>query len=107
MYYPPIYSQETWHYQDANIDLIRRVISGFNWDKAFLNTNTVLNKLCKKFSHESLIKENRYMPWFSSTVKSFLKQHILPTSKIEIISCSKNRLNILQDRLKNLIETEK
>ena len=39
IFYPPPYSLEIWHYQDANIDMIREAISQFNWDKAFSNSN--------------------------------------------------------------------
>ena len=55
-----------WHYKDANIiNLIRRAISDFIWDKAFSNINvnekvyifsyTVLNILLNLISDESII----------------------------------------------------
>ena len=39
IYYPPPYPREIWHYKQANTELIRRAITDFNWDRAFLNTN--------------------------------------------------------------------
>ena len=36
--YPPPYVREVWHYKDANIELIRREINEFNWQKALLNS---------------------------------------------------------------------
>ena len=39
IHYPPPYFREVWHYQDANTDLIRRAITMFDWDRAFVNTN--------------------------------------------------------------------
>ena len=36
IYYPPPYLREVWHYKEANADLIKRAISNFNWEKAFL-----------------------------------------------------------------------
>ena len=35
--YPPPYEREIWHYQKANIDLIKRAINSFDWEKAFSN----------------------------------------------------------------------
>ena len=43
--YPPTYFQEIWHYKNANIELTRREINGFNWIRAFSNTN--VNKKIK------------------------------------------------------------
>ena len=37
--YPPPYEREIWHYQKANIDLIKRAINSFDWEKAFSNTD--------------------------------------------------------------------
>ena len=48
-YYPPLYCREIWHYQYADIDLISRVISQFNWYKGFSNTS--LNEKVCIFSH--------------------------------------------------------
>ena len=39
LYYPPPYPQEICHYKQANTELIRRAVTEFNWDRAFLNTN--------------------------------------------------------------------
>ena len=36
IYYPPPYLREIWHYKQGNSELIRRAISNFNWDRAFL-----------------------------------------------------------------------
>ena len=35
--YPPPYEREIWHYQKANIDLIKCAINSFDWEKAFSN----------------------------------------------------------------------
>ena len=39
IYYSPPCRREIWHYKQANTELIRRAITDFNWDRAFLNTN--------------------------------------------------------------------
>ena len=50
-----------WHYQDSNVDLIRRSINEVDWDRAFVNKNvdekvlivnkTVLNVLSNLIPH--------------------------------------------------------
>ena len=72
IFYPPPYCREIWHYQDANIDMIRRAISQFNWDKAFSNTNvnekvyifshTILNILSNFISHEYIMCDDKDPP---------------------------------------------
>ena len=62
--YSPPYAREVWHYRKANIDLIRRAISNFNWEKHFYNTivnkkvsvfnETILNVLSNYITHETL-----------------------------------------------------
>ena len=37
VFYLPHYTREVWHYQDLNVDLIRRSINEFDWDRAFAN----------------------------------------------------------------------
>ena len=43
--YSPPYAREVWHYREANIDLIRRAISNFNWENPIYNT--IVNKKVK------------------------------------------------------------
>ena len=64
IYYPPPYPREIWHYKQANTELIRRAITDFNWDRAFLNTNvnekvsifsnTILNILSNFIPHQTI-----------------------------------------------------
>ena len=35
--YPPPYKREMWHYQKANIDLIKRAVNAFDWKKVLSN----------------------------------------------------------------------
>ena len=39
IHYPPPHFREVWHYQDGNIDLMRRAIAMFDSDRAIVNTN--------------------------------------------------------------------
>ena len=63
--YPQPYTRELWHYQDSNVDLIRRSINEFDWDRAFANKHvdekvlifnkTVLNVLSNFIPHEVIV----------------------------------------------------
>ena len=56
---------EVWHYQDSDVDLIRRSINEFDWDRAFANKHvdgkvfifhkTVLNVLSNFIPHEVIL----------------------------------------------------
>ena len=80
--YPPPYLREVWHYKDANIELIRRAIYGFNWTRTFLNTsvnekvnifnNTNLNILNNFISHESLTCDDKDPPCFNKKIKGII-----------------------------------
>ena len=41
IYYPPQYDRKVWHYNNANIELIRRAVDQFNWQKRFLNKKRI------------------------------------------------------------------
>ena len=69
IHYAPPYFRDVWHYQDANTDLIRRVIDMFDWDRAFVNTNvnekvlilhkTILNMVSNFIPHETLTVDDK------------------------------------------------
>ena len=72
IYYHPQCYREAWNYKDANIELIRRAIDGFNWQKAFSNKNvndkvdtsnrTILNILSNFIPHETITRDDRDPP---------------------------------------------
>ena len=76
--------QEVWHYKDANIDLIRRAINGFNWTRAFSNTsfnekvdifnNTILNILSNFIAHEILTYDDKDPLWFNKKIKGIIHE---------------------------------
>ena len=99
IYYPPPYPREIWHYKQANTELIRRAITDFNWDRAFLNTNvnekvsifsnTILNILSNFIPHETIVCDDKDPPWFNRTIKSLIqekKTHSINTAKAKITS---------------------
>ena len=84
IYYPPPYPREIWHYKQANSELIRRAISKFNWDRAFLSTNvnekvsiltsTVMNILTNFIPHETIVCDDKDPAWFNKAIKSLIQE---------------------------------
>ena len=76
---PPSYKREVWHYNRAQVDLIKRSIVNFDWDKAFwslsvneqveLLENTLLNIFRNFIPHESI----KDPPWINKEIKSALR----------------------------------
>ena len=120
IYHPPQYYREVWHYKDVNIEHIRRVIDGFNWQKTFSNKNgnekvdtfhkKILNVLSNFRPHETIICDDRSPPWFNNKVKSLIKEKNATFKKFlcdRNNSLIKRKLNILQDRIITLTEASK
>ena len=77
--YPPPYEREIWHYQKTNIDLIKRAINSFDWEKAFSNIDvdktisifnqTIINILCNFIPHEMVLLDDRDPPLVNKEIK--------------------------------------
>lgn len=73
--YPSPYLPDVWHCKDANIESIWRVINGFNWRRAFWNTNvnekvnvfrnTILSILSNFIPHDMLTCDEKDLRWFN------------------------------------------
>ena len=118
--YPPPYAREVWHYQDSNVDLIRRSINEFDWDRAFANKHvdekvlifnkTVLNVLNNFIPHEVIVCDDKDPPWFSGKIKPFINEKLRTDN-----ACRKNivnrqlrkNLSSLQQRSCDLIDDSK
>ena len=109
IYYPPPYPREIWHYKQANTQLIRRAITGFNWYRAFLNTNvndkfsifsnTIMNILSNFIPHEAIVCDDKDLLWFNKAMKSIIqekKTHSKNTAKAKITSSYYNAYNFLK-----------
>ena len=76
--------REVWHYRDANIELIRRTISRFNWTRTFSNASvnekvnifnsTILNILSNFIPHEILTCDDKDPPWFNKKIKRIIQE---------------------------------
>ena len=83
IYYPPSFSREIWHFKEAETVLTRRALNDFNWKKVFLNTNAnrkvrifnkyVINLYNNFISHETILWDDKNLPWFNSPIKSLFQ----------------------------------
>ena len=120
VYYPPLYECKVWHYQEADAILIRQLIHGFNWERALSNLNvdelvtvfnrTMLNIMKNFIPHETIVCDDKDLPWFNKRIKSLIQEGTLlletfqkTRKNIEITAC----LNNLNDHLPLLINTAK
>ena len=104
----PKFNLDIWHYQKANIDLIKRPINSFDWEKAFSNTDidkmisifnqTIINILCNFIPHETVLFDDRDPPWMNKEIKKLIHE------KKSIFNCFRQNNNDKQllDRLKDL-----
>ena len=84
--YPPPYTHEVWHYQDSNVDLIRRSINESDWDRAFAKEHvdekvlifnkTVLNIPSNFIPHEVTVCDDKDPPWFNGKIKSLINEKL-------------------------------
>ena len=118
--YPPTYIQEVLHYKDSNVDLIRRSINEFDWNRAFTNKHvdekvlifdkTVLNILSNSIPHEVIVCDDKDPPWFNGRIKSLINEKLRTYSayrkNIDNSQLHKN-LSSLQQQLRDLIDDSK
>ena len=81
---PPSYKREVWHYNRAQVDLIKRSIDNFDWDRAFLNlslndqveffSNTLINMFRNFIPHELIKCNSKDPPWMNKEIKSALQK---------------------------------
>ena len=79
-HYPPPYEREIWHYDQANVDHIRKAIDLFPWKKTlrYLNMNDMIflfNKTVKNVNyipHETVTFDDRDPSWINKNVKQFI-----------------------------------
>ena len=84
--YPPPYTCEVWHYQDENIDLIRRSINEFDWDRALANKHVVgkvfifnkivLNIVSNFIPHKVIVFDDKDSPWLKGEIKLLINEKL-------------------------------
>ena len=119
--YPPPYTREVWHYQDSNVDLIRRSINEFDLDRTFANKHIdqkvlifnkiVLNILLNNFiPHEVIACDEKDPPRFNGKTKLLINEKLRTYNAYrKNIGNSHLRKNLssLQHRLPDLIDDSK
>ena len=84
--YPPPYTRKISRYKDSNVDLIRRSINEFDWDRTFANKHvdekllifnkTVSNILSSFIPHEVIVSDDKDPPWFNGKIKSLINEKL-------------------------------
>ena len=82
IHYPPPYEREVWHFQKADINLIRKAMNEFNWERAFFNLNinemvsvfntTIKNIMANFIPQETVICDDRDPPWINNRIKKII-----------------------------------
>ena len=95
-------------YQKAYIDLIKRAINSFDWEKVFSNIDvnnmvsifnqTIINILCNFIPHKTVLFDDRGPHWMKKEIKKLIHE------KRNIFNCFHRNNNDKQlfDRLKDL-----
>ena len=83
IHYPPPYEREVWHFQKADINLIRRAMNEFKWERAFFNLNinetvsvfntTIKNMMVNFIPHGIIICDDRDSPRIYNRIKINLR----------------------------------
>ena len=82
IHYLPTYEREVWHFQKADINLIRRAMNEFNWERAFFSLDinkmlsvcntTIKNIMVNFIPHETIICDDRDPPWINNAIKKLI-----------------------------------
>ena len=78
----PPNEREVWHFQKVDINLIRRVMNEFNWERAFFNLDinemvsvcnaTIKNIMANFIPHDTITCDDRDPPWFNNRIKKLI-----------------------------------
>ena len=79
IHYPPPYEREVFHFQKADINLLRRAMKEFNLESAFFNLDiikmvfvcnaTIKNIMANFIPHEAIISDDRDPPQINNRIK--------------------------------------
>ena len=80
--HPPPYEREIWHFDQANVDHIKKAVYLFSCEKAlrnlkinymiFLFNKTVKNIISNCISHETVTFDDRDHPWINKNAKKLI-----------------------------------
>ena len=120
IYFPPPYLGEVCQYKDANTELIKRAVSEFNWQRAFLNTTVdekvgiftkILFDIAGNFIlHETILCNDKDPPWFNKKIRTLIKEKNRAFNRYRNNSSNlelKRHLKFFQKNLNNSIASSK
>ena len=77
--------REVWHFPKIDINLIRRALNEFNWERGFFNLSinemvsvfntTIKNIMANFIPHETIICD-RYPPWINNRIEKLIHERI-------------------------------
>ena len=121
IFYPPPDKRNVWYFfKQANIELFRKPIDNFDWNRALNNVSpnrqvsisndTILNIISNFVPHKTIICDNRDAPWINSKIQKVIheknKQHKkYINNKSDFLNLQ--NINNLQAQIKTLIEISK
>ena len=80
--YPPPYYHQVWHYEEADIELIRQEINLLDWkilenssvDEVSAFSKTDLNIIQNFILHEALLVDDKDHTWLSNKIKNLINE---------------------------------
>ena len=83
IHFPPAYKREVWHYNRAQVDLIKRSIEYFDWERSLAGlsineqvdclNNCLINIFRNFIPHETVKCSHKDPPWMNSEIKRALR----------------------------------
>ena len=103
IFYPLSYERTVWYYERANTELMRRAIDQFDWLRALSNVNvdekvyfftkTLLNIIQNFIPHETIICDDRDLPWINEETKKLMIEKNLA---FKLYCCSNRNMFVLE-----------
>ena len=83
IHFPPAYKREVWHYNRAQVDLIKRSIEYFDWERSLAGlsineqvdclNNCLINIFRNFIPHETVKCSHKDPPWMNNEIKRALR----------------------------------
>ena len=120
IHYPSPFEREIWHYDEANVDHIRKAVDLFPWVKTLRNLNindmiflfnkTVKNIISNYIPHETVTFDDGDPPWINKNAKQLIleknemyKKYVNENKDPRIF----DKVKCLQNELNSIIESNK
>ena len=109
IFYPPPHKRTVWYYEKVNTELIRGAIDQFDWlrdlsnvsaddEKVYFFTKTLINIIQNVIPQETIICDNRDLPWINMEIKKLMAEKNLALKSY----CCSNKNMFLFEKFKAL-----